>query len=124
MGLTSLNRPLEAPTSPVEAVSVANPMMTRDDIISYIKTKDWDGDTAVAIMLAESSASTTDVNWNDHHKGCDGSAGLFQVACIHAPVTEMQKPRQNIDEAFLIYESKGNFDDWSTFKSGAYRKFL
>jgi hypothetical protein len=107
-------------------MSLEQRLETKEGIESYIREKfGKDGDTAVAIMYAESSASTTDVNWNDHHKGCDGSSGLFQIACLHAPIEEMKKPQQNIEVAFRVYKQAGNsFSPWTTWVDGKYKKYL
>lgn len=113
------------PQAPVSVVQAKDDLSTKEGIIAYIKTKDWDSHIATAIMLAESNASTTVVNWNDHHKGCDGSFSVMQVACIH--FTKDQDPldvKTNIDVAYEVYKSRGNFKDWSTFIDGKYRKYL
>ncbi len=90
---------------------------------SIIRQYDWDSDIAIAIMLAESSCDAEVVNWKDKHATCIGSAGLFQIGCINAPIEEMQNPRKNIEFAYKLYKERG-WKPWGAYTNGSYKKHL
>lgn len=88
-----------------------------------ISQYDWDIDIAMAICSAESNGNETIVNWGDTHNGCVGSAGLFQIACIHRPIEEMQNAHKNIEQAYKIYQQSG-WLPWGAYTNGSYKKYL
>lgn len=95
-----------------------------ETIEEKIAQYDWDVDTAYAVMMAESNASSTVVNWQDNHKGCVGSYGLFQVACIHVEDPEKLKdPDYNIDVAYNIYRESG-WSPWGAYNNKSYLTYL
>lgn len=80
---------------------------------------------AQAVMRAESGGNT-----NAHHTNKNGSVdrGLLQVNSIHVKkvngdLESLYNPEVNISVAKQIYDESGWFA-WSTFKSGAYKKYL
>ena len=76
----------------------------------------WDIDIARRIMFAESNGGKDDYN-PEWHKGCQGSYGLMQIACIH--VSEPQKlfdPAYNIGVAYSIYKRSGWYP-WGVCRS-------
>lgn len=73
-------------------------------------------------MVAESHASSTVVNW-EQHRGCKGSAGLFQVACIHDDIEKLKDPYYNIDRAYDIWQESG-WEPWGAYTQGTYKKHL
>lgn len=89
-----------------------------------------DSDTAAAVALAESGGDPR--AYNPETQACtpegEGSYGLWQV--YHKkhhefPADALFDPATNATEAFNVYSQAGNtFKPWSTFKSGAYEKFL
>lgn len=96
--------------------------------LPIIQKYDWDSYTAQAIMRAENGAcnptkDNAGLNW-------DGSVdyGLFQVNSIHAEMVggdleRLRDPETNVRIAHQIYVAAG-WTAWSTFKSGAYLKYL
>ena len=83
-----------------------------------------DAPTAAAIALAESSGRTAVIG--DQQLGIQ-SVGLWQIN-LHAhpqyTVAMMQDPQQNANAAFAIYQGRGSFADWTTYNTGAYKKYL
>ena len=77
--------------------------------------------TAAAIALAESSGNPQAVN-------PEGSYGLWQIYLKDHPEfssTDLFQPDANAAAAFTIYQQAGaSFRPWSTFKSGAYMKYM
>ena len=112
--MVAITTPLQAVQAPqieeqMEIVYVPN-FTSKEGVEAYIRYKfGASGDIAVKVMKAESSASTTVVNWKDVHKqaGCIGSSGLFQIGCGNAPIEEMKNPKKNIDMAWRLYNEKG-----------------
>ena len=84
----------------------------------------WSADIAYAVCMAESRGKATATNSRDRHRGCVGSHGLFQIACIHAPKTEMYDPAKNVAMANKIYLRKNSFKPWGAYTNGSYRKYL
>lgn len=89
-----------------------------------------DSNTAAAIALAESGGDPS--AYNPETQACtpegEGSYGLWQIykkvhpefACL-----DLTDPQQNANAAFSVYSEAGNsFHPWSTFKSGAYQKYM
>ncbi len=81
----------------------------------------WNVNVAYAVCMAESGGNTYAANYNDHHNGCTGSFGLFQIACIHAGASF--DPVTNVAAANRIYSSSG-WGPWGAFTSGAYLRYL
>lgn len=74
-----------------------------------------------AIAMAESGG-----NPKAHHMDSNGSVdyGLWQINTVHNySVHDMLNPQQNAKEAVSIFNSSGP-DAWSTYKSGAYKKYM
>jgi hypothetical protein len=88
-----------------------------------IEQYDWDTELAYAIMLAESNASSTVVNWGDKHKGCSGSIGLFQIGCFWADNEKLKDPDYNIEVAYQIYSRYG-WQPWGAYTDLRYRQYL
>jgi hypothetical protein len=101
-------------------VEVKKPISVRDLINQY----DWDTDVAYAVMMAESSASSTVVNWKDSHRGCSGSYGLFQIGCLHETDPEILKdPEYNVQRAYELYKQNG-WRIWGGYTNKSYLRFL
>lgn len=76
---------------------------------------DWDVNTMMRIMNAESSCIPTKHNHADNHRVCLGSYGLFQIGCVHGyAVAHLESPANNIAAAYSIYKSQG-YTAWSTY---------
>lgn len=79
--------------------------------------------TAVAVMMAESNFNPNAYN-PEWHRGCQGSFGLFQIACVHInPGEDMRDVKQNIQKARQIYLREG-WKPWGGYTSGGYKKYL
>lgn len=82
--------------------------------------------TAVAIAFAESSGNPTANGDTSLTPG--GSVGLWQINLAAHPEfagIDLTDPQLNADAAYAVYVAAGyNFSPWSTFKSGAYAKYV
>jgi|SRR5882672_1810558 len=90
---------------------------------------DTDSDTATAIALAESGGDPNAYNPETQAGAQEGagSYGLWQIYKTMHPEFDGQDltdPVINANAAYQIYSKRGSFKDWSTYKNGAYQKFL
>lgn len=77
-------------------------------------------DIAVEVAKAESGLNPTKYNpeWHYNLKGekiCQGSYGLFQIACIHysGDKKDLFDPKLNLQLALKIYKDRGGWErDW------------
>jgi hypothetical protein len=81
---------------------------------------------ALAIQRAENSKGDCEV----YHYNTDGTLdwGYFQINTVHLQrpglnLRDLLSCRANIDFAYQLYLERG-FQPWSTYNSGAYRKYL
>ena len=82
-----------------------------------------DPHTAVAIAKAESGLVSEAYN-PEAHIGCNGSIGIFQIACVHTSNKESLKEVEvNIKKAREIYLKQG-WSPWGAYTNGSYRKYL
>lgn len=118
----------------VYAQEVENP--TDLDIARYIKSKDWDYETAIKVAKSENawnSRKAFDCTIDNAGTNKDGSIdyGIFQVNNIHRKFVEDYYSRpfeevvtdcyENIDVAYMIYERNGNsFTPWSAYNNLSY----
>jgi len=98
---------------------VYKPKTIEEKIAEY----DWDYNTAVAVMLAESKANPKAVNIDDHHNGCNGSYGLYQIACIHDDPAKLKDPDYNIERAYELYQESG-WEIWGAYTNKSYLAYL
>jgi hypothetical protein len=82
---------------------------------------------ALAIQRAENPRGKCEI----YHYNADGTLdwGYFQINTVH-----LQRPglnlhdlldcKANIDFAYQLYREKRGFTPWSTFNTGAYRRFM
>lgn len=82
---------------------------------------------ALAIQRAENPQGRCEV----YHYNSDGTLdwGYFQINTVHLKrpglnLRDLLDCKANIDFAYQLYEEKQGFTPWSTYNSGAYRKFL
>ena len=90
---------------------------------SLVYNYDWDTRTAMAVCLSESSNNPSAINWSDQHNGCKGSAGLFQIACIHTGGSHELNPERNVEIAYKLWKRSG-WGIWGAYSSKAYLKYL
>src|SRR5215831_6035319 len=81
---------------------------------------------ALAVQRAENPRGACEI----YHYNTDGTLdwGYFQINTVHLKrpglnLRDLLDCKANIDFAYQLYTEHG-FDPWTTFTSGAYRKFL
>lgn len=92
---------------------------------SIVEQYNWDVDTALAIMRAESGCNPNSDNTGLNRDGSNDK-GLFQINSIHADlISDLDRlnPEANIKAAYAIYSGRG-WSAWSAFNSGKYKKYL
>lgn len=82
---------------------------------------------ALAIQRAENAAGKCEI----YHYNSDGSLdwGYFQINTVHLQradlnLRDLLDCKANIDFAYKLYLEHGGFSPWSTFRNGAYRRYL
>ena len=82
---------------------------------------DWDVNTMMRVMSAESGCNPYKDNPTDTHRNqygqviCYGSWGLLQIGCVHGySQDEMHNPTANILAAYKVWNG-GNYKAWSTY---------
>ena len=99
---------------------------TYDDMLQMARQAGFQGSDATrmaAIAMAESGGNPAAVNRADP----GGSYGLTQInggAHGLAYALEALNPQTAFDHAHDLYARRGNFNDWSTYTSGAYARYL
>ena len=82
-------------------------------LYDLLKPYDWDIDEAYQVLIYESGGNPKAVNWADKHRNCDGSFGLFQIACVHMEnygikdYQELFEPEKNIGIAYDLWKKDG-----------------
>jgi hypothetical protein len=81
---------------------------------------------ALAVQRAENPKGTCEI----YHYNTDGTLdwGYFQINTVHLKrpglnLRDLLDCKANIDFAYQLYTERG-FEPWTTYTSGAYRKFL
>lgn len=95
---------------------------TEDKIKEEIAKYDWDYETAYAVMMAESGGKPDAYN-PEAHNGCNGSVGLFQIACVHDDPEKLYDPVYNVQRAYEIWSEKG-WKEWGAYTDNRYLSFL
>jgi hypothetical protein len=97
------------------------------DLVALAKQSGLKGDprVAAAIAMAESSGNPQAFN----PVGRDHSLGLWQINQLahkgqFGSDEQLKDPVTNAQAMAALFNRRGNFNDWSTYTSGAYRKFL
>lgn len=86
-----------------------------DNYRGLVSQYDWDTNTMMRIMAAESDCDPTNHNWADSHRTCKGSFGLLQVGCVHGYGSDyLSNPANNVAVAYDIWQSSG-YGAWSTY---------
>jgi len=82
---------------------------------------------ALAIQRAENPQGKCEV----YHYNSDGTLdwGYFQINTVHLKrrgvnLRDLLDCKANVDFAYRLYVEQGGFDSWSTYRSGAYRRYL
>jgi hypothetical protein len=81
---------------------------------------------ALAVQRAENPRGACEI----YHYNSDGTLdwGYFQINTVHLKragvnLRDLLDCKANIDFAYLLYQERG-FEPWTTYTSGAYRKYL
>lgn len=64
----------------------------------------------VWLAIAQAESNTKETAYNpEWHRGCQGSYGVFQIACLHYPEdpNKLFDPYFNIDMAVEVYHKQG-----------------
>lgn len=87
------------------------------------KTFPEDPERAVAIAKAESGLRIDAVN-PEQHKGCKGSIGIMQIACVHniEDIDALKDPIVNLKKAREIYDREG-WQPWGAYTNGSYKLY-
>jgi len=99
------------------------PQAPAPTIEEMIASYDWDDKTAYAVMINESNGLENSFNpeWHRDQFGnsiCQGSYGLFQIACTHSRnPKELFNPIVNIEIAYNLYLNEG-WRPWSVCTNG------
>ncbi len=82
---------------------------------------------ALAIQRAENPQGKCEI----YHYNTDGTLdwGYFQINTVHLQrpglnLRDLLDCKANIDFAYALFRERGDFSPWSTFKSGAYLRFM
>jgi len=82
---------------------------------------------ALAIQRAENPGGKCEI----YHYNSDGTLdwGYFQINTVHLKraglnLRDLLDCKANIDFAYQLFRESGGFTPWSTYNSGAYRRFL
>ena len=58
------------------------------------------------------------------HRGCNGSYGIMQIACVHVSDTErLYDPEYNLQVARRIYDAEG-WRPWGAYTDGSYLRYI
>ena len=101
-----------------EVIPVLEPKPQKLAINTIIGQYDWNQEIAYKIMFCESSGNPKVYN-PEQHKGCKGSLGLFQIACVHSKyvneLSDFYDVETNVAVAYKIYQLEG-WKPWGCFK--------
>ena len=90
---------------------------------NIVEKYDWDTNTILAIMQAESGCNPTADNSGLNQNGTV-DIGLLQINSIHGfSKAELTNPARNIAIAHQIWQ-KQDYKAWSAFNNKSYLKFL
>jgi hypothetical protein len=81
---------------------------------------EWDWDIANAVLKAESGGNPNAYN-PEWHKGCQGSFGLWQIACVHIGKYGLTRenifdPEVNTEVAYKLWQEYG-WEIWGAYSS-------
>ena len=116
--IATLNTTVTYSASPEAPVAVVEELSSEERIVKAIhETFPEDAETALKIAKAESGMNALATNSKDSHKGCTGSFGLFQIACIHGNKDKLYDVDYNIKVAKELYEQNG-WQPWGVCHDG------
>ena len=102
---------------PVEVIKVLN---LKEKIVA---TFPEEPELMLAIARAESNLNPRAYN-PEGHRGCNGSYGVMQIACLHVDNPEMLFDEDyNLEVARKIYDRDG-LTPWGVYTSGKYLAYM
>lgn len=113
--LTPIN---QVPEQLIEIVLEAEKVVPPPSIEDIIRSYDWNDEVALAVAKAESEMNPNAFN-PEWHRGCQGSRGVFQMACIHHRDNPdaLFDAKFNIQKAYELWQKEG-FRPWSVCSNG------
>lgn len=113
----------EMPETPLIIEEVLNIPAGCEDFVPILKQYDWNVQTALNIIEAESGCNPNAGNPNDVHRNyytneviCIGSYGLFQIACLDGILYDIEK---NVEVAYYKkYKTERSWKHWSVCTNG------
>jgi len=102
------------PNIPHKTTSLGT-ILAKADIVTAINQYDWNINTAYNVMICESGGNPTKINWNDHHRECDGSFGLMQIGCVNykGNPQDLLDAELNLKIAYSVFKKQG----WNAWKN-------
>lgn len=120
-------------TTPAQTIQTPKPVATPAPIAPQTVTaptgnlcslvnnySNWNRSVAYGVCMAESGGNANAYN-PEAHNGCNGSLGLFQIACVHGAGSSFD-PYVNIEYANKLYTQQG-FQPWGAYTNGSYLRF-
>jgi Lysozyme like domain len=102
------------------------PALSFDEILGIAQAAGFSGNaaiTATAIALAESSGHP-DIVGDLNLPNAGPSYGLWQINSVHPGAEQAVDPAIGAKMAYDISAQGTNFRPWTTYRTGAYRRFL
>ena len=103
----------------------------RSDLSAYQQYACTKFGSACRVALAIQRAENPQGNCEIYHHNSDGTLdwGYFQINTVHLKrpglnLRDLLDCKANIDFAYQLYRERSNFTAWSTYNSGAYRRYL
>lgn len=114
-----------AVTTPAQDVAGVSVSTNCEDYRGLVSQYNWDVNTALAIMRAESGCNPR--AFNAHNSDGSNDGGLFQVNSIHVRSgligdQERFDPASNVRAAYVIYQGS-HWRAWSVYNSGKYLRY-
>ena len=132
---------LDAKSKPLVFIQEAQATTTPERVVQIEVRIDWTPErieqeiratfpeapnTAVAIAKAESGLNIKAYN-PEAHRGCNGSIGIMQIACVHHrnDPQALFDVQTNLKVARRVYDaSGGNFSAWGAYSNGSWKAKL
>lgn len=131
-GIIPTSTPMPSPTvTPTvgQKKKVSRYSPNDQEIIDYIKSKDWDDATAIKIAKSENFWNLTK-SFDCQREGAtnkDGTIdrGIFQINSLHitsgaTTLEDVLDCYKNIDFAYRLYKARGNFTAWAAYNNLSY----
>lgn len=111
--------PVTSQEAHIEAIASQPDLSTKEGIIAYIKTKDWDDEVAIKVFNCESGMNPKALN--DNPRTRDYSVGIAQIN-LHGNLAkdrpseeQLYDAKFNIDYAYSMYKTS-KWKPWSCYR--------